>query len=62
MMADKNSLLSNLPEDLYRCGEDVGERHAVDWTAENSHLPEVVLLPRNTEDVSVILKACHAGD
>lgn len=44
-MPEQNSLLLELPEDLYRCGDDVGERHAVDWSAEYPHLPEVVLIP-----------------
>lgn len=62
MMGEENSLLAKIPKDLYRHGDEVGERHAVDWSAEYPHLPDVVLLPRNTEDVSVLLKACHAAD
>jgi FAD/FMN-containing dehydrogenase len=39
-------------------GAAVGERYSVDFGGENPLLPEVVLRPRSTEEVSRILKAC----
>jgi FAD/FMN-containing dehydrogenase len=60
-MEDQNPLLSTLSPDLVLSGADVGKRYSVDWSAEYAHTPEVVLRPRNTEDVSSILKACHAA-
>lgn len=51
-----------LSADLYKSGADVGKRYEVDWSFEHPHLPEVVLLPRSTEDVAMLLKACHQAD
>lgn len=53
--------LAKLSSELYIRGDDVSEKHAVDWSAEHAHLPDVVLLPRSTADVSSILKVCHAA-
>ncbi len=40
-------------------GDDVGERHSVDFTAENALRPEAVLRPGTAREVADILKACH---
>lgn len=60
-MNNQAILLANLDAGLFATGEDVSERHSVDWSAEYPHLPEVVLQPRNTNEVSSLLKACHAA-
>jgi FAD/FMN-containing dehydrogenase len=49
-----------LPADLYLAGADVSARHACDWSKENAVVPPVVLRPRDTQDVSRMLKLCHA--
>ena len=59
-MTTQETVLQNLAPDLYVSGIDVSERYAVDWSAENAHSPEVVLKPRNTDDVSAMLRACHS--
>lgn len=58
-MDKQSALLSGLCPELFISGEDVGERYAVDWSAEHAHSPDVVLRPRTTEDVSTMLTACH---
>lgn len=55
-------ILSSLDPDLYRCGSDVGERHAVDWSGEAPCLPEVVFRPTTTRQVAEILALCHRHD
>lgn len=60
-MDKQETVLSALAPDLYLRGEDVGQRYAVDWSNEDPHLPEVVLRPRDTNDVSAMLTACCAA-
>lgn len=40
-------------------GDDVGERHSVDFTAENALKPEAVLRPGSVREVAEILKVCN---
>ncbi|MDE0681079.1 MAG: FAD-binding oxidoreductase [Gammaproteobacteria bacterium] len=40
-------------------GDDVGERHSVDFTAENALRPEAVLRPGSVREVAEILKVCN---
>ena len=40
-------------------GDDVGERHSVDFTAENALRPEAVLRPGSVQEVAETLKACN---
>ncbi len=40
-------------------GEQIAEKHAVDWTFVNHCTPDAVLRPKTTEQVSQILRHCH---
>lgn len=40
-------------------GDDVSVKYAVDWSAENAHQPEIVVRPRNAEEVATLLAYCH---
>ena len=40
-------------------GADVGDRHSVDFTAENALRPEAVLRPGSVREVAEILKVCN---
>jgi len=40
-------------------GSDIGEKYQVDWSNESPLLPEVVVRPRDTADVSVLLAYCN---
>ena len=40
-------------------GDDIGERHSVDFTGENAQKPLAVLRPGSTEEVSMALKTCY---
>jgi FAD/FMN-containing dehydrogenase len=50
--------LGDLDAELYRIGDDVGDRYACDWSGENPHRPALVFLPRSTADVARIVAAC----
>jgi FAD/FMN-containing dehydrogenase len=54
------AVLADLPEHLYVTGADVGARYDCDWSGEKPHRPGLVFRPRSTQDVSLILRACHA--
>ena len=56
-----HALLAGFEPDLYIAGDDVGERYACDWSGDNPHRPAVVFRPRDSADVSRVLKACHAA-
>lgn len=60
-MSPSHPALAQLSGDLYLAGDEVGERHAVDWSGAAAHKPEVVLRPRNTGDVAAMLGLCHAA-
>ena len=40
-------------------GSDIGERYQVDWSKEAPHMPELVVRPRDTADVSTLLRYCN---
>jgi len=48
------------PETVFQ-GSQVSARYASDWTRRNPCLPQVVFKPHSTEEVSVILRHCHAA-
>ena len=54
-----DKIKAELGESIILTGDDVEQRYAVDWSRENPHLPEVVLRPRSTQEVSTILKLCN---
>src|SRR3546814_8402859 len=49
-----------LGDDRVRTGTDIGDRHLGDWSSEKGGRPLVVVLPRDTADVSRALAICHA--
>ncbi|MDR2327368.1 MAG: FAD-binding oxidoreductase [Acidovorax sp.] len=54
------ALLAALPADRIRLGDAIGARHHTDWTRMDPQCPLALLLPRNTEEVSTMLRICHA--
>jgi FAD/FMN-containing dehydrogenase len=42
-------------------GADIGARHHSDWTRQAACPPLAVLRPRTTEEVSLVLRRCHAA-
>lgn len=62
MPANVDPILSNLSADLYLSGAEVSERYASDWSGSQPQLPPVVLRPRSTEDVSMMLRLCHQAN
>ena len=60
-MGVQSPILDSLAAELYLVGDAVSDRYAVDWSAESPSIPEVVLLPRTTDDVSSMLILCHAA-
>ena len=40
-------------------GSNIGERYQVDWSKEAPHMPELVVRPRDTADVSTLLRYCN---
>lgn len=54
-----DELLQTLPRNRIRLDAEIGERHYSDWTRMDPQRPRAVLLPRSTEEVSVMLAICH---
>lgn len=42
-------------------GDQINEKHQVDWTFVNHCMPDAVLRPKTTEEVSAILRQCNAS-
>ena len=55
------TVLEQLDSDLWLQGSEAGGRYEVDWSATHACRPNVVLRPRNTEDVAAMLRLCHAA-
>ena len=55
------TLLEQLDSELWLRGSEAGDRYAVDWSATHACRPNVVLRPRNTEDIAAMLRLCHAA-
>lgn len=53
-----STLAQGLSADAIIGGAEVSEKYAVDVSGENPQKPIAVVLPRSTEDVSIMLKAC----
>jgi FAD/FMN-containing dehydrogenase len=54
------ALFDALPADCIRLGAEIGVRHHTDWTGMDPQCPLALLLPRSTEQVSTMLRICHA--
>lgn len=52
-------VLALLPSDCYRRGEQVEIKHTKDWSGITGPLPEVVFLPRTSDQVAEILRLCN---
>lgn len=52
-------ILTQLDKGIVRSGDDIGLHHQGDWSLAPATLPPVLLLPRNTDEVSQILKLCQ---
>lgn len=50
-----------LGEDAIRTGADIGAKHLQDWSGETGGQPAILALPRDTGEVSQILRICHAA-
>ncbi len=59
MQTHIEALSQLLGEDQLLTGSAVGERYQVDWSDEDPHMPALVVRPRNTADVSVLLGYCN---
>ena len=47
------------PSISIKTGEQIDEKHHVDWTFVNHCQPEAVLKPSTTEEVAAILRQCN---
>lgn len=56
------TLKQTLPEAALLTGEQIGERYYADWSEAPKSTPSAVLRPGSTEELSGILKLCHARD
>ena len=54
------SLIDRIDSDIVLSGPDVSELYAKDWSEEVPCKPDVVIQPRNTEDISHVLAQCQA--
>ena len=52
-------LKSQLSDDLFLSGDDVHEAYAKDWSESIPHLPEVVLRPRTTDDLVMMMRLAN---
>ena len=62
-MTPIESLRVALGDDCIRTGTDIGARHQGDWLvkAGPDDVPLALALPRDTQDVSTVLRICHAA-
>ena len=62
-MTPIESLRAALGDDCIRTGTDIGARHQGDWLvkAGPDDVPLALALPRDTQDVSTVLRICHAA-
>lgn len=60
-MGTESALLARLSPDLYLAGADVEARYSADWSGKHPCRPDVVLRPRGTDDVSMLLALCHSA-
>ena len=58
----QQDILKQLDPNIYLRDDDIGAAYAADWSHMPAHLPEVVLRPRNVEEVSQIMRLCHAAN
>ncbi|PWQ97394.1 FAD-binding oxidoreductase [Leucothrix pacifica] len=58
MQTHIDALTELLGADQLLTGSDISERYQVDWSKEAPHMPEFVVRPRNTADVSTFLRYC----
>jgi FAD/FMN-containing dehydrogenase len=54
-----DELTKKTRQDVVLSGDAVSERYTADWSRENPCRPDVVLRPRTTEEVSIILNLCN---
>ncbi|HEY5623725.1 MAG TPA: FAD-binding oxidoreductase [Gammaproteobacteria bacterium] len=57
-----STLAELLGDDSVIRNGDISERYAVDVSGENARKPIAVVLPRSTEEVATILRACSAAE
>jgi FAD/FMN-containing dehydrogenase len=56
-----DALTTAFGENTVLSGHAIGERYLTDWSRVGHAAPLAVVLPRSTDDVSRILKICHAA-
>ncbi len=61
MAAIVEALVSASGKDAVLSGDAIGARYLTDWTGVRRGAPLAVVLPRSTEEVSRVLKICHAA-
>ncbi|NLC37107.1 MAG: FAD-binding oxidoreductase [Alcaligenaceae bacterium] len=54
------ALRTQLPENRIRTGNDIPPRHHSDWNRADPQCPAALLQPRNTDEVSLMMRLCHA--
>ncbi len=54
-------IVVDLGDKIALTGDEVEDRYCVDWSRENPCKPDVVLRPRSTSEVGIILQHCHAA-
>jgi len=42
-------------------GDEVSDKYAVDWSAENAHQPTMVVRPAGVKDVAILLEYCNSN-
>jgi FAD/FMN-containing dehydrogenase len=57
-----NALKDIVGKSGYLEGDDVGEKYYSDWRGSGDNRPALVLRPASTEELSGIMKLCHAAD